>query len=57
MYAGFSLMEQHLEAPRAPLPYGKVVLSRLAPGRSRTTSPVHHHGISHNRTSSRQSNR
>ncbi|MGQ0588553.1 MAG: helix-turn-helix domain-containing protein [Sphingosinicella sp.] len=34
MYAGFSLMEQHLEAPRAPLSHGKVVLSRLAPGRS-----------------------
>lgn len=34
MTAGFALMEEHLEQPRAPIAGGKVVLSRLAPGRS-----------------------
>ncbi|MGZ8337342.1 MAG: hypothetical protein ACXWU1_11835, partial [Allosphingosinicella sp.] len=30
----FSIMEQHLEAPRTPSPVGKLVLSRLKPGSS-----------------------
>jgi AraC-like DNA-binding protein len=34
MSAAFSVMEQHLEAPRAPSPAGKLVLSRLRPGSS-----------------------
>jgi AraC-like DNA-binding protein len=34
MSADFALMEQHLEAPRVPSPDGKLVLSRLRPGRS-----------------------
>lgn len=34
MPADFALMEQHLEAPRVPSPAGKLVLSRLRPGRS-----------------------
>lgn len=34
MSAGFALMEDHLEQPRAPFAGGKLVLSRLAPGRS-----------------------
>ena len=34
MPADFALMEQHLEAPRVPSPGGKLVLSKLRPGRS-----------------------
>lgn len=34
MTASFALMEEHLERPRAPAAAGKLVLSRLAPGRS-----------------------
>ena len=34
MGAEFSVMEQHLEAPRTPAPDGKLVLSRLKPGTS-----------------------
>src|SRR5688572_8440730 len=34
MGAEFSVMEQHLEAPRTPAPGGKLVLSRLKPGSS-----------------------
>jgi AraC-like DNA-binding protein len=34
MSADFALMEQHLEAPRVPSAGGKLVLSRLRPGRS-----------------------
>lgn len=40
MTAGFALMEQHLEQPRAPFPGGKLVLSRLAPGRSMIGAPA-----------------
>ncbi len=34
MIASVALMEEHLEQPRAPFAGGKVVLARLAPGRS-----------------------
>lgn len=40
MTAGFALMEEHLEQPRVPFEDGKVVLSRLAPGRSMIGAPV-----------------
>lgn len=40
MTAGFALMEEHLEQPRVPFPGGKVVLSRLGPGRSMIGAPV-----------------
>ena len=34
MGTAFSVMEQHVETPRAPSPGGRLILSRLAPGRS-----------------------
>ncbi len=40
MAARFALMEEHLEQPRAPISGGKLVLSRLAPGRSMIGAPV-----------------
>jgi AraC-like DNA-binding protein len=40
MAAGFALMEEHLEQPRRPFAGGKVVLSRLGPGRSMIGAPA-----------------
>ena len=38
--ADFAVMEQHLEGPREPLASGKLVLSRLKPGRSVIGAPA-----------------
>lgn len=38
--AAFALMEEHLEQPRSPVASGKLVLSRLRPGRSMIGSAV-----------------
>ena len=38
--AGFSVMEQHLEVPREAVGGGKLVLSRLKPGRSMIGAPA-----------------
>jgi AraC-like DNA-binding protein/quercetin dioxygenase-like cupin family protein len=40
MTNAFSVMEQHLEAPREPNPIGKLVLSRLKPGSSMLGAPA-----------------
>jgi len=40
MAAGFTVMEEHLEQPRPFLGEGKLVLSRLRPGRSMIGAPV-----------------
>ncbi|WP_114953760.1 AraC family transcriptional regulator [Sphingosinicella terrae] len=40
MAAEFSVMEQHLQAPRACMPKGKLVLSRMKPGTSVLGAPA-----------------